>query len=143
MCLNSVKEERVLIRKTTVYGVYCSTYIHRTPKAHLTALQECVITVGLNTVRGEENIYMIPRVYGGQHYRAGFHRFPNLKSARLFKEDYTWPSAVIMKDYIPKGTKITVGTQRVGLEDGNVFPAPETFPTVYVSPVIEHTNEVM
>ncbi len=133
MCLNSVKEVRVLKRKTVVYGCYQKTNLN------MTYIQRTHLNLGINkdnyhtVLQTQRYAFRIPSV----PYKSGYHRFPNLKSAIRFREYYLpqWNS-VIIKEHIPAGTKITVGTQRVGLKS-NIYP------TVYVTPTLFHTHKIV
>ncbi len=138
MCLNLVKEVRVLKRKTVVYGCYQKTNLN------MTYIQGAYLSLGINkdnchtVIQTQRYSFHIPSV----PYKSGYHRFPNLKSAIRFREYYLplWNS-VIIKEYIPVGTKITVGTQRVGSKS-NVYSIPTIFPTIYVTPTLFHTHEI-
>lgn len=77
MCLNSVKEVRVLKRKTVVYGCYQKT------KLNITYIQGDYLSPGINkdnchtVLQTQRYAFRIPSV----PYKSGYHRFPNLKSA--------------------------------------------------------------
>ena len=137
MCLNTItKREKILKKKTTVYGTYSPHDLN------ITQTLGRYINKGLNYVDGDkrQTDLLMLRVNLNDSYIEGFHRFISLTDAKKFGSGYyfPWETVTIIKDYIPKGTKVLVGTQRMG-----VLLKTPGLPIIYVTPVIEHTNEVV